>query len=211
MDFIKLVNRIRIESAKIRAKRYLLGWRMLGANITIGKNCQIEKNVKISFKDNTGKLILGNNCKIGRGTIIKISTDANIILNDNCMLGDNCHFESCKGAKLEIGVGTFFNDGAICVAANKIAVGDHVACGPNVTIYDHDHVVVKDERQNWEKSKTGIVNIGRDCWIAANSLILRDTSVGHNSVIGGGTVAKGDIPENSIYVMSKESKMIEIK
>ena len=44
-----------------------------------------------------------------------------------------------EGGTLEIGEGCFFNNGCMAVAKERITIGNRVAFGPNVLIYDHDH------------------------------------------------------------------------
>lgn len=68
--------------------------------------------------------------------------------------------------------------------------------GPGVTIYDHDHIFSPEGIL--PGFKLGEVVIEDGCWIGANVTILRNTHIGKNSVIGAGTVVKGDIPAGSL-------------
>lgn len=46
--------------------------------------------------------------------------------------------------------------------------------------------------------KVGKVNIGNNCWIGSNVIILNGVRIGNNCVIGAGCIIDRDIPNNSI-------------
>ena len=58
------------------------------------------------------------------------------------------------------------------------------------------------------KFKTGDIVIGRNCWIGAGSIILRNTTIGEGCIVGAGTVVKGIIPPHSL-VRGDRSIIIE--
>lgn len=43
--------------------------------------------------------------------------------------------------------------------------------------------------------------------IGANALILRGTTIGDNTVVGGGTVVKGDFPANSVIIQKRTTEV----
>ena len=47
------------------------------------------------------------------------------------------------------------------------------------------------------------VRIGRDCWIGANTVILRGVTIGDNVIIGANCLIHQDIPSNSIVTHSE--------
>ena len=75
--------------------------------------------------------------------------------------------------------------------------------GPNACIYDHDH----DFRAGLDelRFKTEPVVIGKNCWIAAGTVILMGTTIGDNCMIGAGCILKGDIPANSVVTQKRET------
>ena len=52
--------------------------------------------------------------------------------------------------------------------------------------------------------KTGVVEIGNNCWIGAGVIILRNTKIGDNCVIGAGCVVKVNVPEKSFVTSPRE-------
>ncbi|MDD7670222.1 MAG: DapH/DapD/GlmU-related protein [Ruminococcus sp.] len=56
--------------------------------------------------------------------------------------------------------------------------------------------------------KAGVIEIGKNCWIASNAVILKGAKIGYNCVIGAGCVVNCEIPEGSI-VRQKNNLHIE--
>ncbi len=97
-------------------------------------------------------------------------------------------------AKLTIGKNTTFNTGCIITCRDSITIGEKVAFAQNVLILDHDH----DYKHDMSKYTTDSVEIGNNCWIGANVIILKGTKIGDNCVIGAGTVIKGTVEANTV-------------
>ncbi len=142
--------------------------------------------------------------------------DTQIIISDNgkMTLGKNVLFQrnvslTSVGGELSIGNNVSFNRNCIVICREEITIGDHVIFGPGVTIYDHDHVF--SEKGILPGYKHGIVVIEKDCWIAANVTILRNTHIGEGCVIGAGAVVKGDIPPHSLVTSDRELNIVPIE
>ncbi len=148
-----------------------------------------------------GKIKIRGFLNISHDTKIRISDNGKISFGKNMSTFSNVHL-SAAGGKLEIGDNVFFNRNCIVVCREAITIGDGCICGPNVCIYDHDHKYGYEGVSS--EYKTGPVIIGENCWIGANTVILRGTHICANSVIGAGTVVKGNIPPHSIAYSSRE-------
>lgn len=114
-----------------------------------------------------------------------------------------------KGGKLEIGKNFGMSNGCVVTAYDHIKIGDNVMLGPNVLIYDQDHDYRAEGGVAAMKFKTTPVVIGNNVWIGANTLILRGTTIGDNSVVGGGTVIKGEYPPNSVIIQKRTTEVIK--
>ena len=112
-----------------------------------------------------------------------------------------------KGGKLEIGKNFGMSNGCVVTAYDHIKIGDNVMLGPNVLIYDQDHDYQAEGGVAAMKFKTTPVVIGNNVWIGANTLILRGTTIGDNSVVGGGTVIKGEYPPNSVVIQKRTTEV----
>ena len=104
---------------------------------------------------------------------------------------------SVIGGKLTVGDGTAFSRNDIVVCHDRITIGNRCAFGPNVVVYDHDHVF---DAQGFRSAEfhTGPIVIEDDCWIGANTVILKGAHIGAGSVIGAGCVIQGTIPPHSL-------------
>ena len=116
---------------------------------------------------------------------------------------------AANGGILDLGDRVFFNRNCIVVALHQIIIKDDCLFGPNVTIYDHDHIFNCNGIVHGEFNTDSIV-IEDNCWIGANVTILRGTHIGEGCVIGAGTVVKGDIPPHSLVTNDRELKIIAI-
>lgn len=138
----------------------------------------INKNSNISI--NNGKIYIGK----GLG------------LNNNSKIAAN-------NGKIFIGNYVNFNTNCICVSHKSIRIGDKCSFGPNVCIYDHDHAFNENGKIPGKFTEAEVV-IEENVWVGANSVILKGTKIGKNSVIGAGCVLKGDIPPNSLVIANRD-------
>lgn len=100
-----------------------------------------------------------------------------------------------------------WSNGCVVTAYDHIKIGDNVMLGPNVLIYDQDHDYQAEGGVSAMKFKTAPITIGNNVWIGANALILRGTTIGDNTVVGGGTVVKGDFPANSVIIQKRTTEV----
>lgn len=104
-----------------------------------------------------------------------------------------------KNAKLNIGEGVFFNNRCSVNCLNSIEIGDNTIFGENVQLNDSNHqfklskIPFKEQEYSY-----GTIEIGNNCWIGSNVIILKNVSIGNNVVIAANTVVTKDIPENTL-------------
>ncbi|MFF2877741.1 DapH/DapD/GlmU-related protein [Gottfriedia sp. NPDC057991] len=77
-----------------------------------------------------------------------------------------------------------------------ITIGDNVTFAPRVHILAHD----ASTKSHLNYTKIGLVNIGNNVFIGANSTVLPNVNIGNNVIIGAGSVVTKDIPDNSLAV-----------
>ncbi|NHM29263.1 acyltransferase [Neobacillus terrae] len=109
---------------------------------------------------------------------------------------------------LDIGNNVFINDNCIINCVNRITIGKNTKIAPNVCINDHDHNYKKNTSDHLVR---GEVTIGENVWIGSNVVILRDTYIGDNVVIAAGSVVKGNIPSNTLFLNKRETELKPIK
>ena len=84
-----------------------------------------------------------------------------------------------------------------------IVIEDECIFGPNVCVYDHDHIFDENGIDNYNFSYKD-VHIGRGCWIGAGAIILKGTNIGEGSIVGAGTIVKGVVPPHSIVTNKRD-------
>ena len=146
--------------------------------------------------------------EINIGTHFGFSGDGlqRIELGKDIVTNSNVRFDTVNG-HIKVGQGCFFNHNCLIVCRSKITIGDRCSFGPNVCIYDHDHEINANGYKQ-TKYKCSETIIGDDCWIGANTVILRGSHIGEKSIIGAGSVIKGYIPPYSL-VIENRSKIIK--
>lgn len=115
-----------------------------------------------------------------------------------------------ENACLCIGENVYFNQGAIISCKCKITIGKQCLFGPNVKIYDNNHKFLYGKGVSFEHS-VGEIEIGNNCWIASDVVILKGAKIGDNCVIGANCVVSGIIPNNSIVKCNSELLIEEMR
>lgn len=133
----------------------------------------------------------GKNVSFGKNVTI---TWENCFIEDSVYIGQDCLF-MCNNA--------------------PIFIGSHVIFGPRVSIITGNHkydIVGKFISEITETEKTedcdAPVLIEEDCWIGANSVILKGVTIGKGSIVASGAIVTKDIEPYSI-VGGNPAKLIK--
>ena len=146
----------------------------------------IQSRSKMDIFSKKCKIIIKPFVFIRRNTTIRIDHDGELIIGDKVFINDNCSIN--------------------CI--DRIEIGEYTKIGPGVSINDNDH----NFRKNGDgRMLTGEVIIGKNVWIGANSVILRNTVIGDNAVIAAGSIVKGEVPANTVFVDKREKSLIQYK
>jgi acetyltransferase-like isoleucine patch superfamily enzyme len=142
--------------------------------------------------------------KIERGVIISRRPRGKIILGEHVSLNHNSCISVTWDALLSIGSFSSIGDNNVIVAKEKITIGNNTMFGPNVCIYDHDHIfnapgIIQDLGY-----KTKPVIIEDNVWLGAGVIVLKGVRIGTGSVIAAGTIITKDIPSNSLVYNKRD-------
>lgn len=138
--------------------------------------------------------------RLSLSTKIVISSHGVINIKKGLHTKRNVTLQS-DGGYLEIGHSVFINEACMVVSREKITIGNNCSIGPNVMIYDHDH----DYNNPTGGYITASISIANDCWIGANSIILRGSKIGNNCVIAAGSIVNGVLVDNTLFYQRRES------
>ncbi|MFO8001905.1 MAG: acyltransferase [Marinilabilia sp.] len=88
-----------------------------------------------------------------------------------------------------------------------IRLGDHVVVSNNVRFLTHDGAVWVFRPSDPDLDVFGTIKVGNNVCIGINVILLPNTEVGDNCIIGAGSVVKGKIPPNSV-VFGNPAKVV---
>lgn len=115
------------------------------------------------------------------------------------------------GGKIEIGEHCGIS-GSTIYSWENIKIGSYTRIGANCKIIDNDfHPVELEYRHiglNKEYTRRKPIVIGNDCFIGANSIILKGTTLGNNVIVGAGSVVHGTWPDNCI-IAGNPAKLVK--
>lgn len=147
---------------------------------------------------------------LSRQTRLRLSTDARLELGDHMITDGHSTLVVNDGGKLIIGGSVYLNEGCMISCKEKIEIGQGCQLGPGVMIFDNNH---KYDAINGVQSRhsTGEIKIGKNCWLAANVVVLKGTVIEDNCIIGAGCIISGYIPQGSVVTGSRELTIQKIE
>jgi acetyltransferase-like isoleucine patch superfamily enzyme len=142
---------------------------------------------------------------------IKLKKNSVVNFGRNIQISSGCNIFVAGNSNLSIGDKTYFNERCILSVQDQIFIGKNCLFGPDVKLYDNNHLFKKGIGVIHGKHKTNPILIGDNCWIASNVVVLPGTTIGDNCIIGAGVIVKGNVPDNSIIRPSTENLIQQIK
>lgn len=144
----------------------------------------LQANSRIEIFNKKAKINIGKFVFIRKNASFRIDFNGVLNIEEKVFINDNCNIN--------------------CV--NKVSIGKNTKIAPNVCINDHDHNYKNPEEYHLV---VGEVIIGKNVWIGSNVVILRDTVIGDNVVVAAGSVVKGTVPSNTLFVNKRENVSID--
>jgi acetyltransferase-like isoleucine patch superfamily enzyme len=173
---------------------------------------------KIFFKYRFKQLSIGKNVKFDYATKF-------LVYNNKCIISDNVVLRSSpkgyhagmpfgttlfcdvKGAEIIIRENCRLN-GVYIHAQKSIEIGKNTVIAAGVNIIDSNGHVLVSENRTKGRDEPKSIKIGDNVWIGLNSIILKNTTIGNNSVVSAGSVVKGSFPNNSI-IAGNPAKVVD--
>lgn len=103
------------------------------------------------------------------------------------------------GSNISIGARSFINYNLTALDVAAITIGEDCQIGPNVQILTPTHPLDADERRAKIEAAEPIV-IEDNVWLGGGVTVLPGVTIGHDSVVGAGSVVTKDIPPRSLAV-----------
>lgn len=146
-------------------------------------------------------------CVLSPRTEITVERGANLKIARMLKMRDGAKIRVRRGATCIIGDKVAMGTDTIITCRDRIEIGAGSQLAPNVLIYDHDHDFRGEQGLNDKNYNTSPIIIGKKVWIGANVVILRGTTIGDNTVIGAGSVIKGDYPPNAVVIQKRQTEI----
>jgi acetyltransferase-like isoleucine patch superfamily enzyme len=143
----------------------------------------LQANSRIEVFSKRSRVHIGKFVFIRKNVSIRVDFNGELYIAEKVFINDNCNIN--------------------CV--HRVSIGRNTKIAPNVNINDHDHNYKNPKEEHLLK---GEVIIGKNVWIGSNVVILRDTTIGDNAVIAAGSIVKGNVPANTLFLNKREKSYI---
>lgn len=161
----------------------------------------VGKRVRIKIHK---KMICGSGMTIEDDCFINALCKERMVIGDNFSLGRKSMIE-CTGVMSELGEGISIGHnvgiaaGAFISVRGRVTIGDNTIFGPGVKIFSENHNFQDLEIPIYLQGTTKQgVQIGEDCWIGSNAVILDGVHIGNKVIVAAGAVVSKDIPDYAI-------------
>lgn len=111
-------------------------------------------------------------------------------------------FRCSYGSHLRLGEGVFVNADAFFMDDAPITLGAHTRVGPGARLMTALHPVDDHarRREGWERAEPIVV--GDNVWLGASVTVGPGVRIGHNTVVGAGSLVLRDLPDHAVAVGS---------
>jgi acetyltransferase-like isoleucine patch superfamily enzyme len=101
---------------------------------------------------------------------------------------------------MKIGEGCTINSMSFSTEPYLIEIGDHVAIAAGTDFITHDGGIWSFREELGPADIFGQIKIGNNVFFGNSCIILPNTIIGDNCIVGAGSVVRGKFPENSVII-----------
>jgi acetyltransferase-like isoleucine patch superfamily enzyme len=108
--------------------------------------------------------------------------------------------ERLRAQGVRIGEGCVIYAASFSTEPYLVTLGNRVGVSGGVKFLAHDGVAWMLRPRRPSAQIFGTIEVGDDCFIGENALLLPGTAIGRGSIVGAGAVVRGRFAENSLIV-----------
>jgi acetyltransferase-like isoleucine patch superfamily enzyme len=129
------------------------------------------------------------------GNVLEAMREDRLRIGAGALLEPNVWITAPGDARVQIGTGTFLNQGVMIAAEQLVEIGDHCMLANGCFVSDASHRYDNpDTPVPWQGFETkGPTRIGENCWLGANVVVTSGVSIGERCVIGANSVVTRNI------------------
>jgi acetyltransferase-like isoleucine patch superfamily enzyme len=158
---------------------------------------------RVKIRGAADKIIFGDRVTfLGDATIIAKSSN----LDEKIYIGDQVNIEqgvylNAHGGTIQIGHRVFLGVSSLIQGKGGVVVGNDTMLGPSAQVYSSDHgMELGDKTYQQQNEISSPINIGKNVWIGAGSIILRGTELSDNSIVAAGSIVKAKLSKAALIM-----------
>lgn len=153
------------------------------------------------------RIAAGKPLYLGKGVRVILGKGASFSIGSGVYLSPGCVVQVDDGANLVMEDRVYMNECCRVTVVESVCIGADTIFEPNVQIYDHDHDF------NRGGVRPGLlhapVNIGKCCWLCANTVVTRGCSIADRSLVSANSVITHDAPQGSALYAGAPARLIK--
>ena len=124
-------------------------------------------------------------------------------------IGEGAKISCGKAGVISFG-NNFRNSGGLTLCCEeRVLFQDNVLVGWNTTIMDSDYHNVINLSKEKVSPKTSPIIVGKDAWIAIESVLLKGTSLPEGAIIGAGSIVHGKFEIPNVLILGNPAKIVK--
>ena len=129
-----------------------------------------------------------------------------IIFEGKAILGDGISLSIEKGVTLRFGLDFYCNSNCLFRCADDVVIGNNVLFGWNVSLNTTDgHLMMID---NILKNNHGSICIGNHTWVASNTILCKNISIGCDCIIAQNSLVNHKFTESNLLIGGIPAKIL---
>lgn len=165
---------------------------------------KLKGRIIIQGNVRTGMITLGRNIvSIYPDTGINIENHGGtIIFQGHCLIGNNSSISVGEKSTVTIGSNFIATTTLRLISYHKISIDENVLCGWNCMFVDTDFHKLTLLPSRTCPPAFGEIEIGRDCWMAMNSTVMKNGKIGDYCVVAGNSIINKDFSEYTYCLLA---------